>query len=395
VYDVIVVGAGPAGSTTARLCAKMGLNTLLLDKKRFPREKLCGGGLTRAAINELRVTGLEIPPDIIEETAYVFRAFSGKHRIEVTFEEPFCYLVKREAFDFYLLNQAQQAGASFVEGAEVTDARRIDSSLVVKCTGGPSFRTKVVVGADGVLGKVARSIRGYPGKRDTGFCLAGDVPKEKIETFTRPNSGLDIWYGLMPRGYCWAFPKRHTYSIGIGCILQPFPEPKASLVKFLASLSGNNDTKEGIGKAQALAPYFRGYFIPVSGHKGPITGDGVLLAGDAAGFADPFTGEGLRYAISSGRLAAETVISYIRQGAPPNRSSFASYEHECWKLIRSNLYYAKWLAMGFYRSPERLINSYFLDPQECRFSLGTLTGDVTYRQLLKAIVKHISITRLF
>jgi hypothetical protein len=106
VYDVIVVGAGPAGSTTARLCAKMGLNTLLLDKKRFPREKLCGGGLTRAAINELRVTGLEIPPDIIEETAYVFRAFSGKHRIEVTFEEPFCYLVKREAFDFYLLNQA-------------------------------------------------------------------------------------------------------------------------------------------------------------------------------------------------------------------------------------------------------------------------------------------------
>ncbi|HHY38179.1 MAG TPA: NAD(P)/FAD-dependent oxidoreductase [Clostridia bacterium] len=387
-YDVIIVGAGPAGSTVARLCAAEGLETLLLDKKEFPREKPCGGGLTLAAVNELEKTGLDLPPDIPEAKAYMFRAFSGHRRIEVSFAEPYCYLVKRATFDAFLLEKARAAGACFMGGIDVTEVAsetvQRPPLMQVRASNRLLFKGRVVVGADGALSKVAKAIRRPLPPKDTGFCLSADIPKEDFRNPISTDTGLDIWYGFVPHGYGWVFPKRETYSIGLGASLSSFRNPKAALREFLLKLKGSDN--ETTGEVEALAKRFKGHFIPIGGYIEPVVADGIVLVGDAAGFADPFTGEGIRYAITSGRLAAEAIISCLKKGLPPTRYNLLPYERAAKTTIGPNLRYAKWLGAGFYRSPGRLLDIYFSDPEACRVCLGILTGDTTYRALLKPLI---------
>lgn len=412
-YDIIVVGAGPAGSTTARLCAAEGLETLLLDRKEFPREKPCGGGLTLAAVNELEKTGLTLPPDIVEARAHTFRAFSGHRHMEVSLPEPYCYLVRRSTFDAFLVDRARATGVSFMGGVDVTEVVRQTAQkptlVEVKTSNGLVFRSPVAVGADGALSRVAKGLRRPSSPRDMGFCLSADVPKKAFQNLFRTDTGLDIWYGFVPHGYGWVFPKREFYSIGIGASLSSLRNLKAALKEFLLRLQGNDDKHinpeapdkiEGEtatrGKSEvenetgsgleALVKHFKGHFVPIGGYRAPVTADGIVLVGDAAGFADPFTGEGIRYAIASGRLAAETIVSCLKKGLTPIRRNLLPYERAAKAAFGPNLGYAKWLAAGFYRSPGRLLDIYFSDPEACRVCLGLLTGDVTYRALLKLLV---------
>lgn len=304
-YDLIVVGAGPAGSTAARAAAA-GAKVLLIDRAEFPRDKPCGGGVnvraadllpfSIAAVTERTITGIEVTQNL-------------EGRFTRTYARPLSYMTQRIRFDAYLVEKAVAAGAALQEGSSVRSIDRGPAGVTVR-TGDRSFTARVVVGADGANGVVARAT-GLAGGRRLAVALEGH--------YTLPPGSLERWQttlamdlGVIPGGYGWLFPKDDHLNIGVG-----------GWQHFGPSLRGRLDRLARYYGVGGVAPsYLRGHHLPVRTPGAPLAGDRVLLVGDAAGLIDPLSGEGIFAAIYSGRLAAEHALRYLA-GATPDLSGYA------------------------------------------------------------------------
>lgn len=330
-YDVVIAGAGPAGSTLARRLAGAGLEGLVLEKEFMPREKPCGGGITYKAARLL-----DFPwQDVIEDTVHtaVF-SYQGKSEVTVRLKTPLAYMVTRSSFDRMLADRARQAGACLVEGAPVKDIA-VENGLVTVAAAGETYHGRLFVGADGVNGRSAMLLGlHHPG--ETGPTLEAEVacPPEVLEQ-KRGTIRLDC--GAVPWGYGWVFPKRDRLSTGVGAFTRKVKELKKLLGGFLA--------REGLGSARILS--LRGYPIPSGGRKKRIHSRSALLIGDAAGLVDPFSGEGIYYAIKSAHLAAEAILDSRAQpeGAPGLYQSLVD------RHVTAELMEARRLARVFYTFP--------------------------------------------
>lgn len=293
-FDIVIIGGGPAGSMTGIRLQKMGYRTCLIDKAVFPRTKLCGGLLTQKSIDLIaaQCPGLNPADFVVEETNSVDFYFKNERVTTCTTEQGY-FFTERKNFDHRLVQSYVQAGGTLLENTRIkTEA--IDLQANTLRVDDENIGFDFLVGADGcnsILGKKLQL------QRHDSFCIEGELDKA-----TRQDKEFRIYFGVAKNGYGWYFPKNNYYSVGIGGD-NADKRVRMQADQFFADLS------KGPIKQVKGAPIPSGKAISLS--KLPPN---CLLVGDAAGYIDPITGEGLYYALQSGVLAADAIDRASKAG---------------------------------------------------------------------------------
>lgn len=293
-YDVLVVGAGPAGAATAIHLASGGASVLLADRARFPRDKPCGGGVTGRA---LRQAPCDITP-VVESVVHTFE-LRLRHRRSFcrTSEEPLILMTQRRRLDAHLAEQAAAAGASFRDNARVEQVE-IGTSGVTATVAGEHVAADLLVGADGANGIVAKAA-GLDAGIVRGVALEGNVPWGLLDR-QRYASTAVIELGAPAGGYGWLFPKGDHANLGVGGWAEEGPHLREHLARLARSYSVD----------PAAIADVRGHRLPMRRLEASTPADdNVLLVGDAAGLVDPLSGDGIYEAFASARLAAEAILA--------------------------------------------------------------------------------------
>ena len=292
-FDVVVVGAGPAGSATALRLASAGARVLLADKARFPRDKPCGGGLTGRA---LRHAPCDVEP-VVEHVVdrMVVRVGYGS-KVARGSEAPLIEMTQRRRLDFHLAEQAAAAGADFRDGVSVSDIDADDSAVAMR-VGGDPVAASFLVGADGANG-VAAKAAGLGEGIVRGVALEGNVAWTAL---ARAPYDRTAWVelGVVPGGYGWVFPKGDHANLGVGGWLSQGPHLRAHLDRLAQRHGVEPSELENV----------RGHRLPMRELGAPAARGRVLLVGDAAGLVDPLSGDGMYEAFVSAELAATAILT--------------------------------------------------------------------------------------
>ncbi|URN15513.1 MULTISPECIES: geranylgeranyl reductase family protein [Streptomyces] len=325
--DVIVVGAGPAGSTTAYHLAKAGLDVLLLEKTAFPREKVCGDGLTPRATKQLVAMGIDVSEEAGWSRNKGLRIIGGGVRLQLDWPELATYpdyglVRKRDDFDELLARQAQKAGARLYErcnvGEPVTDPRTGRITGVRAKLGEErtpvTFRAPLVVAADGNSSRLSLAM-GLHRREDRPMGVAvrtyfttprhdDDYLESWLELWDRRGPGPDR---LLP-GYGWIFGMGDgTSNVGLGILNSSSAFRELDWREVLKAWCASVPEDWGFTPENMTTP-IRGAALPMAFNRKPHYTRGLLLVGDAGGMVNPFNGEGIAYAMESGQLAADVIV---------------------------------------------------------------------------------------
>jgi digeranylgeranylglycerophospholipid reductase len=334
-YDVVVVGAGPAGSIAAMSTAERGLKTLILEKERLPRFKLCGG-----AIPNWIVDNLNIPQEILQreyKTVTFFTPPDYKRR-EMKLETSKYFGVNRDTFDYYLTKKALDAGAVLKEAIKVKKVIKRDNQVkgVITDTG-ESYLADIVIACDGALTKISKecgmwskwfSNENHKWQDQMISCIGIELKMEEDIIDRKFGNTFIFFTGLdfAPTGYAWIFPKRNYVSVGLGLNYRSL---KKSLSEYLSKfLKANSIISELLMGGKVTTT--RGGWIPNQTPYQPSYDAGLLIAGDAASMISRISGEGIVYAIKAGRNAGTTAVEAVRQG--DFSANFLSRYQDLWKL---------------------------------------------------------------
>jgi geranylgeranyl reductase family protein len=344
--DVVVVGAGPGGSAAAYHLASAGLDVLVLEKATFPRDKVCGDGLTPRSVKSLVAMGIDTSPAAGWIRNRGLRIVGGGMRLELPWPELADYpdygLVRpRRDLDELLARRAQKAGARLVEGAAVTGPVLDHAGRVTGVTArhpGPdgdrtevSYRAPLVLAADGSSSRLGLSV-GLRARADRPMGVA--VRRYYRSPRTDDDfleSWLELWDGppgrgrLLP-GYGWIFGVGDgTSNVGIGILNTTDAFGRTDYKDLLGRWLGGLPPEWGFVEESATGPV-RGGALPMGFNRTPHYVPGLLLVGDAGGVVNPFNGEGIAYAMESAELAAEVVVQALDRSAGPARErALAAY----------------------------------------------------------------------
>ena len=301
-FDAVVVGGGPAGATAAQDLAKSGRSVLLLD--RAGRIKPCGGAIPPQLIREF-----DIPDALLVARITSARMVAPSNRqVDMPIDGGFVGMVDREVFDEWLRTRAADAGATRRTGTFTRITRDHDGTAVVhyQARGGApeQVRARTVIGADGANSAVARQC--VPGADEVPYVFAyHEIIRSPRTAPNFDGRRCDVYYQgqLSPDFYAWIFPHGDTTSVGVGSAHKGF-----SLRNAVADLRGQTGMQDCETIRREGAP------IPLHPLKRWDNGTDIVLAGDAAGVVAPASGEGIYYAMTGGRLAAEAANEYLRTG---------------------------------------------------------------------------------
>jgi geranylgeranyl reductase family protein len=294
-YDVLVVGAGPAGSSAAYRLARAGARVLLVDKARFPRDKPCGGGLTLRAVKALPVSVDPVVEHVVDRMS--FRLRFGPEFVRES-KQPLILMTQRRLLDHFLAERAAEAGAEFRDGVRV-EAFESDADGVRARVGGETVEAAVAVGADGANGVTAKSF-GLESKPTYGVAFEGNVAYGAADP-ARYRRVAAIELGVIPGGYGWVFPKGDHVNVGIGGWEDTGPTLRDRL----------RDLCERHGIPAEAVESLRGHRLPLRTADAPLSRGRALLVGDAAGLIDPISGDGMFEAFVSARLATDAIVDLL------------------------------------------------------------------------------------
>ena len=363
--DVAIVGAGPAGATAALVLARAGVEVALLDRAPLPRDKTCGGGVVARALESLP-SGVGIPVE--RRLGRVESRFADAGvAVTVERETPLVHMAMRAPLDLALAEAARAAGAVLHAPCALERVGLAPDHVQLETSRGP-FRARFLVAADGATGPTARAA-GWtePLASVPALDAEVEVPPSVLARFA-DRARFDL--GTPAGGYGWIFPKADHLSVGVGVFTRGAARRRLrdELARYL----------HAVGLGEASVRRVRGAPIPVRPRRDAARGR-VLLAGDAAGLADPLTGEGISLAILSGRLAAESLLA----AGLDSRSAARVYVASLHRSILRDLRIARGLAWVLYGRPalaRRLV------PRLGQLAGEALTEVVAGRRTYRALV---------
>jgi len=345
IYDVIVVGAGPGGATTATLVSRKGLRVLMLDKESFPRDKICGDAISGKSVDALKELGLIEHfqrDDCLGSWGVTFSSPAGDE-VAIPFtkalDRPIApgFVCARETFDDILVNLARAEGVEFRERVTVTallrDGEKVVGVTVTESDGtSKDISAPLVIGADGAYSVVVREL-GLD-QLDEDHYVAGIRAYYKGVTGFHERNHIEIHFveESIP-GYFWIFPMADGISnIGVGMLSKAIKKKGVKLKPLLDVLVAHPRFQHRFKHATKLGNT-KGWGLPLGSKPRQMAGDGWMLLGDAASLIDPFTGEGIGNAMVSGMHAAKWAHQ-AHENQLFDRSFLKTYEREVNELLK-------------------------------------------------------------
>ena len=357
-FDVAIIGAGPAGATLAYYLASSGISVIVLEKNKFPRYKCCGGGITTKTAGLLDP---ELSGFFEDSISSINITYAGDTGLQKDYERPLLYTVMRDRFDHALITMAEKAGAvvftdrlvnNFVSGEEYVDV----------ATNRENIRVEFLVGADGIDSFVARTAV-IKGSRNRLLGIETEV-RVSDNDMVKWRSRVLIEIGRIAAGYAWVFPKADHLSIGIGCLSHNAKYLKKQYYEFLNSLNLEHSEIKHWGSG----------FIPICTGSPVVNKGRIALVGDAAGLADPLTGEGIYNAIISARLAAIALKNTLTDG----KTDLNEYSRLVENIIVPEMKLANTFSKIFTLFPHRIFKLMQQDERVWMGCCQLLLGDRSY-----------------
>ncbi len=344
-YDVIVVGGGPAGSSTAGFLARAGRKVLLLDRQKFPREKICGDGISGRSVQILKELGAYEKFPKAEIQGMFGITFSSPDGTAVLVDshkpkdqDPPGFVCRREVFDNVLFQHAKNCGAEVIEGFNasglVMEGTRVCGVKGSKNGKEAEYRARVVVGADGAGGMTSRSLGTHNDSPDHQFagvrCYYENVGEMIDQT------ELHFVKKAIP-GYFWIFPlPGNRANVGLCILVSDMKKKKINLQKLMSDIIQNHPKfRSRFRNARQITPV-KSWILPLGSRRMDIAGDGYVLVGDAASLIDPFTGEGIGNSLTSGKYASLAVIEALEKN-DFSKKMLSRYRKELFAVIQGEL----------------------------------------------------------
>jgi geranylgeranyl reductase family protein len=390
--DVIVAGAGPAGATAARTLAAAGLRTLIVERAAMPRNKPCGGGISARVTSRFPYLRDALTCISVHWISKLLLEGPSGGVFEMTSPRPAVLMIRRVEFDHRLVQLALEAGAELLAPAAVGQVEAHDAGVTLTLRDGRRLTAPMVVAADGVNSVIARRLGinpGWPASR-----LALDMMEETPAALLRSSAPdtLHVFYGYGgAHGYAYVFPKREHVNAGIGYLLSYFRArvdavPYELQQRFIADL-----TTRGVLAGDSQRDHFTPFLIPVGGPLRRTTFGRVLLAGDAGGFVNGFSAEGIYYAMVTGELAGRAIVEARRGGAIDPADARRQYERAWRREIGTELRDSVILQRYLFHSPARMdavVGGARAHPSLAQLLVDYATGVHPYRTARRRLLFH-------
>jgi geranylgeranyl reductase family protein len=367
-FDCIIVGAGPAGGTAAYHLAKKGRSVLVLEKESLPRYKPCGGGVSPAVANWF---DFDFSPAISLKVSSIRYTWNMGDPVEAELKTPEpIWMVRRDIFDHFLIQQAQKQGAELRDSTEVTGIEFKGGHWQVNTANGP-VEGKYLIAADGAKGPMAKWLGFKERKRRMGGAL-------EAEAITKIENGhmAHFEFGMVKNGYIWNFPKADGYSIGIGTFRGGEPQNLREIVTEYSKTFGVD--------FKSIKQF--GHPLCLWDGDQTLHTQNALLAGEAACVVDPFTAEGIRPSIFSGHRASQA----IDQALSGDINALENYTKVIAEQWGSDMVWAQRLAGVFYRLPGVGYRLGIKRPAATQKFGQILCGNLRYQDIAGNAIKKLS-----
>lgn len=390
--DVIVAGAGPAGATAALRLARAGLRVLMIERSALPRQKPCGGGISTRVFSRfpwLSDVVRQIPSNPVS-SLYLEGPSGGVFRMQTN--GPAVVLIRRIEFDDRLARLAMAAGATLLAPAAIAQASQDASGVTLRTRDGRELRAPMVIAADGVNSVIARRLGINPGWPDGKLALdmMEETPIASLRT-AEPET-LSVFYGYGgAHGYAYIFPKVEHVNVGIGYVL-PYFKARVNLKPYDLQQRFVDDLRaRGLMAGESQRDQFTPFLIPIGGPLTTTAEGRVLLAGDAGGFVNGFSAEGIYYAMVTGDLAAQSILASSAAGAVApahaRRAYVRAWRREIGAELRDSVLIQKYLFSTPARM-DRVVRVAQTQPEFSEALVDYASGRVSYHAARRRLLWH-------